>query len=151
MDISQNFNIFREQKLYANLKKCESFVNELIFLGYVVSNEGENMDPSMVQFVISSSEPKAKTIQVVQSFHGLASFYNHFCNGFSSITVPIAECLEGGACKRIAEAQLNFGLLKENKTNAFILSVAEFDKLSRLNTMLRHWFCFGKREGLLPF
>ena len=40
------FEVLRRECLYANLKKCHFLTNKVVFLGYVVSNEGINVDPS---------------------------------------------------------------------------------------------------------
>ncbi|XP_042437074.1 uncharacterized protein LOC122023042 [Zingiber officinale] len=42
--LRQVFGVLREQKLYANLKKCHFFTNSPIFLGYNISSEGIKMD-----------------------------------------------------------------------------------------------------------
>ena len=57
--LEQIFRILREQKLYANLKKCKFFTSSLIFLGYVVSKDGIKIDPSKVKAILSWSEPKS--------------------------------------------------------------------------------------------
>ena len=41
--------ILREQKLYANLKKCDFFSPTVIFLRYIVCKDGIRMDPSKVE------------------------------------------------------------------------------------------------------
>ena len=38
------FSILREQRLFANLKKCDFYAEKIIFLGYVVTKDGIEMD-----------------------------------------------------------------------------------------------------------
>ena len=38
--------ILRERKLYAKLKKCEFWLNQVVFLGYVISEDGITVDPN---------------------------------------------------------------------------------------------------------
>ena len=65
--------MLRIQKLYAKLEKCELFMKKVVFLGYVVSGEGIQVDQTKVEAI--QSWPTPGSITEVQSFHGLASFY----------------------------------------------------------------------------
>jgi len=38
--LSQVFQVLRQQKLHAKLEKCELFTPQVVFLGYVMSSEG---------------------------------------------------------------------------------------------------------------
>jgi len=65
--LQQVFQTLREQKLYVNLKKCHFFTNSLVFLGYVVSNEGIMMDPIKIEAI--TSWPIPKSLHDIRSFH----------------------------------------------------------------------------------
>ena len=52
------FTILTEQKLYANLKKCNFFTDNIVFLGYVVFKDGINMDPSKVEAILNLVDSK---------------------------------------------------------------------------------------------
>ena len=41
------------EKLYAKFSKCEFWLNKVIFLGHVVSNERIFVDPSKIEVIIS--------------------------------------------------------------------------------------------------
>jgi len=41
----------REQQLYAKLKKCEFWLEEVVFLGHVVSNEGIKVYPQKIKAI----------------------------------------------------------------------------------------------------
>ena len=45
------FKVLRENKLYANLKKCVFMTNSLLFLGYVVSSEEIKADEEKVKAI----------------------------------------------------------------------------------------------------
>ena len=47
------FAMLRVQKLYANLKKCSFFTDNIIFLGYVVTKDGIEMDPSKMKTILN--------------------------------------------------------------------------------------------------
>ena len=63
-------NTLQKEKLLINLKKC-SF-NKLIYLEFVVSKEGLEMDPEKVQAIVSWPTPR--NVYEVRSFHGLEAF-----------------------------------------------------------------------------
>ncbi|XP_071694978.1 uncharacterized protein [Rutidosis leptorrhynchoides] len=61
----------RQYQLYAKLEKCDFFVSKVVFLGYVVFEEGISLDSSKVEAI--RSWPSPSSITEVRSFHGLAS------------------------------------------------------------------------------
>jgi hypothetical protein len=82
----------RDHKLYAKLSKCEFWLKQVVFLGLGISKGGIFVDPSKVQDVLSW---KATTsVYDIQSFLGLAGYYQRFIEGFSKISKPMTELLE---------------------------------------------------------
>ncbi|GJY57038.1 RNA-directed DNA polymerase [Tanacetum coccineum] len=53
------FLILREQKLFANHKKCHFVTTEVIFLGYLVSGNGIRMDSTKVEAITTWPTPKS--------------------------------------------------------------------------------------------
>ena len=46
----------RKEQLYAKLSKCEFLLNELSFLGHIVSKEGIRVDPKKIEVVVEYQE-----------------------------------------------------------------------------------------------
>jgi hypothetical protein len=84
----------QDHQLYARLSKCEFWINDVPFLGHVISPEGITVDRSKVRDVLDWRLPKS--VHQVQSFFGLAGYYHRFILNFSKISKPITELLKKG-------------------------------------------------------
>jgi hypothetical protein len=82
----------REHRFYAKMSKCEFWMKQVAFLGHVISKGGIFMDPSKVQDVLSWNAPTS--VGDIQSFLGLAGYYQRFIEGFLKISRPMTELLE---------------------------------------------------------
>jgi hypothetical protein len=82
----------REHQLYAKFSKCEFWINEVPFLGHMISLEGIVVDPSKLRDVLDWKLPTS--VHQVQSFLGLADYYRRFILNFSNIAKPITELLK---------------------------------------------------------
>jgi hypothetical protein len=82
----------RDNQLYAKYRKCKFWINEVSFLGHIISNGGISVDPAKVKEIVEWSIPS--TVIDVQSFLGLARYYQRFIEGFSKIAKPMTSLLE---------------------------------------------------------
>ena len=73
-------DVLRKEKLFANFRKCSFCMDKVVFLGFIVSTQGIEVDEEKVRAIKEWSTPTS--ITEVRSFHGLASFYMPFCKGF---------------------------------------------------------------------
>ena len=84
--------ILRKEKLYANLKKCSFCMDKVVFLDYVVSKKGIEVDEEKAKTI--TEWPTPKSITKVRSFHGFASFYCQFVKDFSTLAAPLTEIIK---------------------------------------------------------
>uniref|UniRef100_A0A2N9FAG5 Reverse transcriptase n=1 Tax=Fagus sylvatica TaxID=28930 RepID=A0A2N9FAG5_FAGSY len=127
MHLKSVLEILRKEKLFANLKKCTFCTDKLVFLGFVVSKRGIEVDEEKVKAI--QEWPTPTTISQVRSFHGLASFYRRFVRDFSSLATPLTEVIKKNVpFKWGKEQEKAFNLIKEKLTNAPLLVLPNFAK-----------------------
>ena len=78
--------------MYAKFSKCEFWIDEVPFLGHVISQGGIAVNPSKVKDVLEWETPQ--TVKEVISFLGLAGYYRRFIENFSKIAKPLTSLLE---------------------------------------------------------
>ncbi|KAL2223912.1 UNVERIFIED_CONTAM: Transposon Ty3-I Gag-Pol polyprotein [Sesamum indicum] len=119
--LKQVLEVLRKEWLFGNLKKCDFCTNKVIFLGFVVSSEGNTVDEEKVKAI--QDWPTPTTIGEVRSFHGLASFYRRFVKDFSTMAAPLNELTKKNVPFKWGNAQEKaFQAIKEKLTHASFAS-----------------------------
>ncbi|WVZ76431.1 LOW QUALITY PROTEIN: hypothetical protein U9M48_024407 [Paspalum notatum var. saurae] len=115
-------------------------IDEVRFLGHVVSKGGIAVDPSKVSTVTNWKVPEIP--KEVRGFFGLASYYRRFIENFSRIAKPMTSLLEKDAEFRWTNAQqAAFDELKERLTTAPVLTLPDQQKKFIV-------YCDASRDGL---
>jgi hypothetical protein len=117
----------REHQLYAKFSKCEFWLEEVGFLGHVISAGGVSVDPSKITSIL---ERKASTNPTeVRAFLGLAGYYRKFVEGFSSIARPLTQLLKKDKKFEWTEkCEQSFQELKKRLVSAPILIMPDITK-----------------------
>ncbi|KAK4394163.1 putative mitochondrial protein [Sesamum angolense] len=112
--------VLKEKELYAKLRKCEFWINQVVFLGHVISGDRVMPDPSKVKVLMEWREPNNMT--KVRSFLGLEGYYRRFVEEFSIIAGPLTKLLRKGVVFQWTEqCQRSFDELKKRLTSTPIL------------------------------
>ena len=123
--------ILRQEQFYAATKKCVFMTRSVLFLGYVVSEGGIQVDQNKVEAI--KEWPQPRTITEVRSFHGLTSFYRRFIPHFSSVMAPVTDCMKGKQFVWTEEADSAFQQIKTLLTTTSILRYPDFQLLFELD------------------
>ncbi|XP_027186114.1 uncharacterized mitochondrial protein AtMg00860-like [Cicer arietinum] len=74
--LHQVLEVLHEKKLYANLSTCKFWLENVNFLGHVITKKGIVVDPAKIETVLTWKQPQ--TITCIRSFFGLAGYYKRF-------------------------------------------------------------------------
>lgn len=72
-----------------NIKKCKFFVENIEYLGRIISQEGIRPSETKVAALVNSPVPS--NVKQVRQFMGLASYFRKFIPNFASRTAPITR------------------------------------------------------------
>ncbi|MCO5550656.1 hypothetical protein L7F22_004145 [Adiantum nelumboides] len=121
------FKELRCHRLLINAKKSEFFLEEIHFLGHIVSKDGVRMDPAKVEAI--KPWPDLKTVHDVQSFLGLCSYYRRFIRNFAEIASPLHALQKKGVTFRWTQKEISaFNLLKEKMTSDPVIVLPDLRK-----------------------
>ena len=111
----------REKQLYAKFNKCEFWLDQVVFLGHIVSGEGIKVDPKKIEAILNWEPPK--NVPELRSFLGLAGYYRCFVKGFSIIAAHLTKLLRKHVeYKWIEACQSSFEELKVKLTTTPMLA-----------------------------
>jgi hypothetical protein len=117
----------QDNQLYAKYGKCEFWIDEVSFLGHIISNGGILVDPAKVKEIVAWSIPTI--VMEIQSFLELAGYYQRFIEGFSKIAKPMTSPLEKGReFKWDEQCQDSFDQLKKRLMSPPVLVMLDLQK-----------------------
>jgi hypothetical protein len=102
-------------------------MDKVVFLGYVISTKGIEVDEEKVKAI--KEWPTPKSITEVKSFHGLASFYQQFAKNFSTIAAQLTKIVKKYVgFKWGSEHGCAFIEIKERLCGTPLLALPDFSK-----------------------
>jgi hypothetical protein len=83
-----------DNQLYAKFTKCDFWLDEVHFLGHIISKGGISVDLAKVIEIVDWKIPS--TVSDIWSSLGLTGYYRRLIEGFSKIAKPMTSLLEKG-------------------------------------------------------
>ena len=77
----------RERGLTLNLEKCQFSMNELTFMGHVLSSRGVGVASDKVKVVVDAREPES--VSELRSFLGLVNYSGRFIPDLATLSEPL--------------------------------------------------------------
>ena len=90
--LKQVLDIARKANLKLNKDKCEFNVNQLTFIGDLISEQGVQPDPKKVAAILNMERPQCK--QDVQRFLGMINYQGKFIPDLSTKSAPLRSLLD---------------------------------------------------------
>jgi len=112
--------LLEEKQLYAKSSKSFFGVQEVEYLGDIVSHEGVKVDPSKIKSIKEWKIPTS--VKHLRGFLGLAGYYRKFVKNYGRIAAPLTTLLREDAFSWTPEATKAFGHLKEAMCQAPVLA-----------------------------
>ena len=121
------FNCLREAGLKLKLSKCDFGVDQVNYLGHVISKEGIQPDPAKIGVINNLKRPY--TVREVRSFLGMASYYRRFIKDFATIAFPLTQLTRKySRFKWDSDCQKSFEKLKQCLCETVVLAHPDVSK-----------------------
>ncbi|KAF1336548.1 reverse transcriptase, partial [Globisporangium splendens] len=125
--LRQVFQVMRENKLYANLKKCMFFAPEIPVLGCFVGKSGVRVDPEKVKAI--DDWPVPKNVKQLRQWLGLANYLHKYTRNYAALVQPITQLLKKDVeWKWSKDHQTAFEEVKRSLREAPVLALPNHDK-----------------------
>ena len=108
------FEKIRSHGLKLNKSRCQVAVNELIFLGHIISRDGIKADPKKVHAISNLPQPTNKT--ELQKFFGMLNYLGKFIPNLSIESANLRKLLE--------------------KENDFVFHTPQIDSFNKLKQLV---------------
>ena len=77
------------------MSKCEFGMQEMLYLGHIISTNGVQVHMEKISAILDFSTPK--NVTEVKGFLGLCTYYMRYVKWFSQLTAPLTYITKKGA------------------------------------------------------
>ena len=108
--------------MYAKFSKCQFWLDNVSFLGHVISVEGVSVDPQKIEAIVNWKPPT--NVTEIRIFLGLAGYYRKFVEGFLKLAALLTKLTRKEEKFVWSKAcQQSFDELKRKLTSAPVLTL----------------------------
>jgi hypothetical protein len=122
--LNKVLGILEDQQLYAKESKCEFGMTQMLYLRYVIREDGVQVHQEKIRAIIEW--PTTRNMTELKSFLGLYTYYKKCVKGFSQLMTPLTDLTKKGAFSWIDEAQVTFEKMKEVMSLCHALALPNF-------------------------
>lgn len=118
--------ILRENELFAKESKCRFGMEEVDYLGHIITRGGVKADFSKIEAM--KSWPKPTSLKSLKGFLRLIGYYRRFVKNYGAIAAPLTSLLKKNAFQWNETATTAFENLKIAMSNSSVLALPNFLK-----------------------
>lgn len=118
----------RNANLSISMAKSKFCMRELNYLGYLINEQGINVNPEKVSAIVNYPAPTS--VKEVRRLMGMVTWYSRFIPNFATKATPITELLKKNVKKFLwtPDAESAFNELKTALVSAPVLATPDFSK-----------------------
>jgi hypothetical protein len=124
--VDRVLKLLEEKKNYVNPSKCAFGVQEVEYLGHIVSQKYVKVDLNKIKPM--REWPIPKTLKKLRGFVGFRGYYLNFVKNYGQIEAPLITLLKKEVFSWTKEAIKAFEKLKEAMHTTLVLATPDFKK-----------------------
>ena len=118
--------MLRHHQFFIKISKCAFSLQELEYLGHIVTTQGVKVDQGKIQTMLSW--PKPTNVYELHAFLGLTGYYRKFVRDYGIIARPFTNLLKKGQFAWSDKAEAAFQALQQAMTTTPILAMPNFNE-----------------------